>query len=137
MLMYADSYLQRNSTAIGVIATLAVGIIGWLIVWLLWRRDQKSKTLDYRVISDIQILATRDHRPDTLKITLGPLEVQNPFISRIRFKNTGKQVIEASDFLEPLVILRPSANLIDFRVEDSSEKHLTEKIEHILRTPEK
>jgi hypothetical protein len=113
-LMLADSYWQRNSTAISLLGALVIAlVVGWLIPWLWRQRDRASKTLDYRLVSDIQIVTTHG-RPDTLRITLGPLEVQNPFLSQIRFKNTGKQVIHASDFLEPLEITRASAKLLDF-----------------------
>jgi hypothetical protein len=132
----ADSIWQRNSTMVSAVVAVLILIIGLLITWIWRRRDKATKTLDYRVVSDIPIV-TRHDRPERLKIVYGTLEVIDPFITEIRFRNTGKQVIEATDFLEPLVISRPAAKLFDFNVVDQSEDNLVEKIEHVPPTQDR
>ena len=109
-------------------------MIGTGITLYLRHRDKESKTLDYRIISDIPIV-TSHNRPELLKITFGTREVSNPFITEVRFKNTGKQVIDAADFLEPVVISRLKAKLLDFNVVDESEKGLVEDISNVVDPP--
>ena len=107
--------------------TLAVALGTLLAMWL-WRlRDRQSKTLDYRVISDTDIVIS--NRPKKLKVVYGPDEdeVKDPRVTEIRFKNTGKQVIETDDFLEPVIMRRPNARILDFDVVDQSENHLVDK----------
>jgi hypothetical protein len=131
VLILADSYWQRNSTAVTVVVAVAVGAITLLVMWLWRHRDRQSKTLDYRVISDIAIVRSHN-RPEKLRVVYGPLEVKDPRVTEVRFKNAGKLVIEAEDFLEPMVMARPNARILDFDVVEQSEKNLFEKIEHVL-----
>jgi hypothetical protein len=56
-MILADSFWERNSTVILLIATVAVSVIGWWLLWLWRQKDKDSKHLDYRVIEDIPILA--------------------------------------------------------------------------------
>lgn len=55
------------------------------------------------------------------RIMFGDSEVVNPFITQVRFENTGKQVIEATDFLEAIEICRGEAQIIDWSVVAESE----------------
>jgi hypothetical protein len=118
--------------------TLAVALGTLLAMWL-WRlRDRQSKTLDYLVISDIDILI---NRPEKLKVVYGSdeVEVKDPRVTEIRFKNTGKQVIETDDFLEPVIMRRPNARILDFDVVEESDNHLVDKdtIELVTAEPDR
>lgn len=112
------------------IAAVVVPVVALLIAWL-WRSDDRqSKTLDYRVISDTDIVV---NRPEKLKVVYGPDEVpvKDPRVTEIRFKNTGNQVIETDDFLDcdgvkGVIMRRPNARILDFDVVEESENHLVE-----------
>jgi hypothetical protein len=117
------------------IAAVVVPGVALLITWL-WRLDDRqSKTLDYRVISDTDIVV---NRPEKLKVVYGPDEVpvKDPRVTEIRFKNTGNQVIKTDDFLEPVIMRRPNARILDFDVVEEKENHLFEKIEPVPDAPE-
>jgi hypothetical protein len=131
---FADSFWERNSTVVSAVVAIIIGIvIGWLVPWIWRQRDRATKTLDYRVISDFAIMTS--HRPDGFRIIFGTVDVDNPFISQIRFKNTGKQVIETEDFLERFIILRPASKLLDFNVVEQSDQNLVRHIGHIPERP--
>jgi hypothetical protein len=132
--LLAASFLERNSWLPGVVVAIVLFIIGTSVTLYLRRRDKDSKHLDYRIVSDIQIVRSHN-RPETLKVVYGPLEVRNPFITEVKFKNTGKQVIEPEDFLAPVTILRPNAKVLDFNVVDESEKDLIDHISQIVDPP--
>jgi hypothetical protein len=101
--LLADSFLQRNSWLPGVISAVVLYIIGTSITLYFRQKDKASKTLDYRIIDDVPIFSGHD-RPEKLRVIYGTAdvntEVNDPRVTRVHFKNTGKQVIEAADFLE-------------------------------------
>ena len=101
--LVADSFLERNGTLLQIIAALVIAIGGGLIGRYLHSRDKSTKTFDYAVISDLSILSNRPD-DDDLKVTYMGAEVHNPRIVRVRFTNTGKQVIKDTDLLDPYVI---------------------------------
>jgi|SRR5271166_227556 len=107
------------------IAAAVVPVVALVITWL-WRHDDRqSKTLDYRVISDTDIVV---NRPEKLKVVYGSpeVEVKDPRVTEIRFKNTGNQVIKTDDFLKPVTMRRPNARILDFAVVEESENDLVE-----------
>jgi hypothetical protein len=135
--------LADSSTAISigaaVVAAAAAAIT--LLASVVWRlRDRQSKTLDYRVISDTDIVISHN-RPEKLKVVYGPDEdeVKDPRVTEIRFKNTGKQIIETDDFLEAVKIRRPNARILDFDVVEQSENHLVDedKSELVMAQPDR
>jgi hypothetical protein len=137
-MLLADSFWQRDAAQIGLAGAVAVGVITLLIMWL-WRvRDRQSKTLDYRVISDTDIIISHN-RPEKLKVVYGLEEVKDPRVTEIRFKNTGKQIIETDDFLEPvrMIMRRPNARILDYDVVEQKENHLYEKIELVTPEPDR
>lgn len=115
--LLAESFLERNTTTVTLIATLTVGIVGWWLLWFFRAKDKETKHLDYRVIDDLPIFSSR-HRPPRLKVAYMDQPVKDPRVTRIMFRNTGKQVIDPDDFLEPLVIRRGTAKLLDHNVID-------------------
>lgn len=130
-MLLADGFVEHNPWAPGVMAAVVLFIVGTGITLYLRRRDKDSKTFDYRVVSNIAIV-TSHKRPERLKVVFGTVEVSNPFISQIRFENTGKQVIQPSDFLDAVTILRPSAKIIDFNIVEESEKNLVRSISQVM-----
>jgi hypothetical protein len=123
-------------TLITEVAGVAVPVIT-LLVMELWRfRDRESKTLDYLVISDTDIVISHN-RPEKLKVVYGDGEVKDPRVTEIRFKNTGNQIIEKDDFLEPVKMIRPNARILDYDVVEQSENHLYEKIELVTPEPDR
>jgi hypothetical protein len=125
--LLADSYWQRDSTQISIGGAVAVAAITLLIMWLWRARDRQSKTLDYLVISDTDIVSAHN-RPEKLKVVYGQDEVEDPRVTEIRFKNTGKQIIETDDFLEPVKMRRANSRILDYAVVEQSENHLVDKI---------
>jgi hypothetical protein len=132
--LLAASFLERNSWVPGVVVAVVLFIIGTGISFY-WRRgDKESKHLDYQILSDTPIITSRD-KPQILKVIYGATEVTNPFITEVRFKNTGKQVIDADDFLGPMTILRRSAKVLDFNDVGQSEANLVDFMETSLDAP--
>ncbi len=123
--LLAESWVERNPTSIGVIATAVVGIIGWLLLWYFREKDKNSKHLDYRIISDIPIFSSSD-RPIHLNVTYFEERVTDPRITHIRFKNTGKQVIRPADIIGEFRISRGSAKLLDGRLIGGSDWDLAQ-----------
>jgi hypothetical protein len=135
--LFAESFWERNSTAITVIVAIAVAAVGWYLLWYFYEKGKERKHLDYRIVSDIPIIA--NHKtPEELKVVYGPLELQKPRVTEVRFKNTGKQVIGIPDFLQkPYQILpRPGAKLVDFTVVERPSD-LVEKLELIVSSENK
>lgn len=130
----AASFLERNSWVPGVIVAVVLFIVGTGITLYLRRKDTDSKHLDYQILSDTPIVTSRD-RPEILKVMFGSTEVRNPFITEVKFKNTGKQVIEADDFLAPIEIKRPHAKVLDFNDVDQSETGLVDHMSRIIDPP--
>lgn len=143
-MLLADSFIERNGTAILAILAIITIVVAGVTVFLMWwwrRQDRQSKTLDYRVISDVSII-TSHNRPQKLKVVYGPaenlIEINDPRVTEIKFKNTGKQVITATsdpdttDFLEPMVITRQDSRIVDFDVVEESAGNLYDKIEHVV-----
>jgi hypothetical protein len=127
----AASFLERNTWLPGVVVAIALFLITTGL-GLYWRsRDRDSKHLDFRILSDTPIVTRRD-RPEILKVMFGSTEVNNPYITEVRFKNTGKQVIESSDFLAPLTISRQDAKVLDFNGVDESEPGLIDAMEQTI-----
>lgn len=125
------SFLQRNAWVVPVL----LFIFGTSFTLYLRRRDKDSKHLDYQILADTPILTSRN-RPTILKIMYGTMEVDNPFVTEVRFKNTGKQVIEADDFLAPMAILRRSAKVLDFNDVEQSEAQLIDSMESAPDAPD-
>ena len=116
---------------VALILTLGGGLIGRY----LRHRDRERKTFDYRIVSDVPLMLTKN-KPERLKLTIGNLEVKEPRVTEIRFENTGNKTIDEEDFLgEPYIIRRPDATLLDFNViEKSSEHLLNHPLEHVLNS---
>lgn len=130
----ADSFIERNEWAPDVLAAVVLFILGTCITLYFRRRDRDSKHLDYQVLSDTPIVTSRD-KPEILKVMYGATEVKNPHITEVRFKNTGKQVIESDDFLAPMAIVRKGAKVLDFNDVDQSESDLIDSMDHIVDPP--
>jgi hypothetical protein len=119
----AASFLERNSWVPGVAVAVVLFALTWLFNLILRRRDMASKTLDYRVLSDVPILS---HRPDDnqLKITYMGEEIDNPRLVRVWFANTGNEVIRASEILEQFV-LTVGARIVTLLLAEQSARVLT------------
>ncbi len=129
-MILADGFIGRNPWLPGVVSAIVLFVIGTGITLYLRRRDKDSKTLDYRVVSNIPIVTSHE-RPEQLKVIFGLMVVTQPFISQIRFENTGKQVIQSTDFLEVVRIYRESANILDFNIVKESERNLVKGISQV------
>lgn len=121
--LLANQFLDHNPWLPGVaVAVIGIGLTSY------WRqRDKDSKHLDYQILSDTPIITSRD-KPEILKVVFGETEVSNPYITEIRFKNTGKQVIEDGDFLSSFGIMRGNAKVLDANVVGESEEGLFEYV---------
>ena len=115
----AQGFLIQYPWLPEVVAGTAGVVITLLVTWLWRQSDKDTKTFDYRVISDIPIFTHRD-RPEDLKVTYKNLDVSDPRVTQIRFKNTGRRAIEATDFEEPYRIERGKAEFLDYNVIQSS-----------------
>jgi hypothetical protein len=113
------AFLDQYPWVPEVVAGTAGVVVTLFITWLWRQSDKDTKTFDYRVISDIPIFFERE-RPEDLKVTYKNVDVSDPRVTQIRFKNTGKRAIEATDFEEPYRIERGSAGILDFAVIESS-----------------
>lgn len=119
----ANSYLDQHTWLPGVVVALALGVSSIGLNLYFRHRDRDSKTLDYRVLSDSPIVRNRPD-DDALKVTYLDEEVQTPRILRIKFTNTGKQVIRATDFLDSYTIRCQGSYLLDTIITDESDQNL-------------
>jgi hypothetical protein len=113
--LLADSFLERNSWFPGVVVAVLLFIIGTASTLYLRQRDKDAKHMDYRIIEDTPIFSGPE-RPELLQVTYFGEDVTDPRKTRVRFKNTGKQTIAESDCIEPYLIRRGSAKLLDHNV---------------------
>src|SRR5262245_20388350 len=81
--LLADSFLERNGTVVQVLAAVLVGIVVLAIERYWHYRDKSTKTLDFRVISDVPLFPD-SNRPSDLKVTYFNNEVHDPRIVRVR-----------------------------------------------------
>ncbi|MGR6976632.1 hypothetical protein [Mycobacteroides abscessus] len=118
----AASFIESNGTLLQIIAAAVIALATGLFGWLQGRRNKRSKTFDYQVLSDVSILS---HRPDDdfLKVTYMDAELENPRVVRVRFANTGTDVIRASDVLEAYV-LTINAQVVSMMVSEWSSRDL-------------
>lgn len=118
----AESFIERNSWAPGVIVAVVLFVIGTATTLYLRHRDKERKTLDYRTLSNVAVLTNTSSRPERLKILFDSNEARDPFITQIRIQNTGKQVIEPEDFLTCIQISRESCKILEWGlVEESAD----------------
>jgi hypothetical protein len=122
----ANGFIERNSWLPGVVVAVVLFIVGTAITLYLRQRDKDSKHLDYQILSDTPIVISRRKQPEILKVVFGTREVSNPYITEVRFKNTGNQVIQADDFLAEIAIARKNAKVLDVNVVEESAKDIVE-----------
>jgi hypothetical protein len=127
--LLADSFLERNGTLFQILATVAVAAVGGLVGYWLRSRNKRTKTFDFRVERTLPILF---HRPanDALQVTYRNAVVQNPRIVRLNFRNTGKQVIKADEFLNPYTITVQPARLLDTAITDETAASLATHVSY-------
>jgi len=132
--LLAESWIERNSSVVNLIEMLAIGIIGWWLLWYFRGKDKYSKHLDYRVLDEVRILSGSD-RPEKLKVIYGNREVIDPHIRQVRFKNTGNQPIDDTDFMQrPYEIVLPNVQLLDYAVIEESAPDLVNDIAEVIRS---
>jgi hypothetical protein len=131
--LLAESFIERNTTSITVVAAVVLALFTVWFSWYLHQEDRKLRAFDHRVVSDLAILSGHA-KPDYIKVMVGILELQDPRMTTVKFKNTGKQVIDESDFREPYVITREAANLLDYSVIEESAPNLVTKLERVDKT---
>jgi hypothetical protein len=117
----AESFLERNGTLFQILATVIVAAVAGAGGWWLRSRQRKTKTFDYRVVSDIPIFNVLD-RPRDLKVSYQNSDVSDPRVTRIRFRNTGNVEVDASDFEEDYRIERGNADFLDYTIIESSSR---------------
>jgi hypothetical protein len=118
--LLAENFLHANPWVPAVVVTVVLFLLTWLFNSILRQRDRETKTFDYRVLSDISIFTEAD-RPEDLKVTYkGIIDVSDPRVTRIRFKNTGKKEIRSQDFEEAYRIERGNASFLDYKILESS-----------------
>jgi hypothetical protein len=119
----AQSFIQANPWVPGVAAAVVLFLLTWLINFILRQRDRASKTFDYRVIADTPIFNS-SARPANLRVTYQGVEVSNPRVTLIKFKNTGNNEIAAEDFEDAYTIQRGAAGILDHSVLESSARSI-------------
>lgn len=122
-MLIAESFLERNGTLFQILASALLAAATGLAGWWLRSRSRTAKTFDFRVLSDLAILS---HRPDdnALKVTYNTEELLNPRLVRVRFTNSGTDVIRASEVLEPFVFVVHAARLVSVEMAETSSENL-------------
>lgn len=123
-MLLADSFVERNGTVFQILAAVVIAVVTGLVTWHFSRRNRKTKTIDYQVVSDVPIL---NHRPDDaqLKITYLDEELDHPRVVRVVCRNTGTEVIKASEILEKHRLSVGDAWLVSAVMAKSSAANLT------------
>ncbi|MBF9315238.1 hypothetical protein [Mycobacteroides chelonae] len=107
----------------GVLAAVVLFLMTQAIFWTVRGLDKDSKTFDYTIEEDQPIFTGAD-RPNSLRVTYDGENIYSPRITRIKFQNTGKQVIKSTDIIDPFEVRRPNAKIFDVRIIDESERDL-------------
>jgi hypothetical protein len=81
-----------------LVPILTFGAGGLITLWAAWRYAKRT-TLDYRIITDVRVLApgTSDVR-HALQVSVDNQALNNPRLVVFRFVNTGNQTINLEDF---------------------------------------
>ncbi|MEV0360092.1 hypothetical protein AB0H71_28940 [Nocardia sp. NPDC050697] len=93
-------WIDAHPWVVGTLTLVAIAIA--LVGLRQAKKNQKTKTLDYTVESDVNFVSS--HAPDLqgIEIHFQHRQLQRPRFVTIKFVNTGNTEIEASDFADPI-----------------------------------
>jgi hypothetical protein len=89
-------------------AALVIGtvlnVLGLLAGVLFWRLGRRPKTLDWELVDHGSMVKVAAARSVNLEVRWEGRDVSSPALATVRILNTGKEHIQASDFVQPLSI---------------------------------
>ena len=112
-------------TAIGVIATIILGLAAIIVAIILFLLGKKKKRLAYYIISNIQLVGIENSIRDKIKILYDEKQVTNVHLVSIKFINNGNEPISVDDFDKPISIKYDSAvNILTHEILEKNPEDL-------------
>ena len=104
-------------TAVGVIATITLGLAAIIVTIILFILGRKKKRLAYYIVSNTQLVGIENSIQDKIKILYDEKQVANVHLISIKFINNGNEPISVDDFDKPISIKYDSAvNILTYEV---------------------
>lgn len=108
-----------SSSAVVNLAGLLIGLAGIIFSYVTYRRTREDKHLDYEVVVNTRVLVP-EHVDEGLELRYKDTGVVDPYLTIVRFINTGNRPIAPSDQIEPLSVtftdpdwLRPRGDVVE------------------------
>ncbi len=121
-------------TAVGVIATIILGLAAIIVAIILFILGRKKKRLAYYIISNTQLVGIENSIQDKIKILYDEKQVTNVHLISIRFINNGNEPISVDDFDKPISI--KYGNDVNIITHEMLEK-IPEDLDAVIRKKEK
>jgi len=99
-----------------------LGVIGVVVSIVAWMQQRQPKQLDYEVRSKVRVLGSHaDEWRGQFYFSYRDIPIDDPWVSIVRIRNTGKKSISQHDFSsgEPITLMSPST-LVDRQLMDAS-----------------
>lgn len=96
-------------TAVGVIATIILGLAAIIVAIIIFILGKKKKRLAYYIVSNTQLVGIENSIQDKIKILYDEKQVTNVHLISIKFINNGNEPISVDDFDKPIRIRYDSA----------------------------
>lgn len=114
-----------NSSSITLLATV-VGIV--VPIWI-WRADQTSKALEFRVVSQASLEPAKSGDIKGLQITLDSAPLDGPYLTVVELLNDGLKPIPSSEFEGPVEVrLSGGTKVVRAQLVSSKPKSLEAKL---------
>jgi hypothetical protein len=112
-------------TAIGVIATIILGLAAIIVAIILFLLGKKKKRLAYYIVSNTQLVGIENSIQDKIKILYDEKQVTNVHLISIKFINSGNEPISVDDFDKPISIRYDSnVNVLTHEILEKYPKNL-------------
>lgn len=112
-------------TAIGVVATIILGLAAIVVAIILFLLGKKKKRLSYYIISNTQLVGIENSIRDKIKILYDERQVTNVHLVSIKFINNGNEPISVDDFDKPISIKYDSAvNILTHEILEKTPEDL-------------
>lgn len=114
-----------NSSSI----TLLVTVVGIVIPIWIWRADQTSKALEFRVVSQASLEPAKSGDIKGLQITLDSAPLDRPYLTVVELLNDGSKPIPSSEFEGPVEVrLSDGTKVVRAQLVSSKPKSLEARL---------
>jgi hypothetical protein len=112
-----QTWWNAHSGVITLVGTM-VGLAGLILAVVFALRSRETKTLDWRLLTDVPIVTEAGQRAkdDEIRIVYKGTTLSNPRLVSFQLANTGKREITAEDFDGPVFVTTPFATMRSLQV---------------------